>query len=171
MDDSSGIIFPLFISCEPDYSKMLEKYVFLKIICRHESVWVVQIMLLLLLIFASSAQLFKICVCYYDGEINQVMVSKCLNPSGWFDLFLVHLSYDNNQWKRFCLWVLPFLGYQSMLLRHTEFRHGGAIYTFTSELKVEESAAKLKAHFVYKNATFLLQFSSVLQIFTAALFD
>lgn len=82
MDDSSGIIFPLFISCKPDYSKMLEKYVFLKIICRHESVWVVQIMLLLFLIFASSAQLFKICVCYYDGEINQVMVSKCLNPSG-----------------------------------------------------------------------------------------
>ena len=48
-----------------------------------------------------------------------------------------------------------------MLLRHTEFRHEGAIYTFTSELKVEESAAKLKAHFVHKNATFLLQFSRV----------
>ena len=48
-----------------------------------------------------------------------------------------------------------------MLLRHTEFRHEGAIYTFTNELKVDESAAKLKAHFVYKNATFLLQFSRV----------
>lgn len=42
-------------------SKKLEKYVFLKIICRHKSVWVVQIMLLLLLILASTAHLFKIC--------------------------------------------------------------------------------------------------------------